>query len=300
MTAAIPSPPPRTLASGQRCRVRVFDVVTRAVETVHETDTVLLEAPNWHPDGRLVLNGDGVLWSLDPASGDLARIEIDGVPDLNNDHVLAPDGETIYVSANDWHIYQAPLVGGTARRVTADRDGRMHFLHGVSPDGTALAYIGLQPADGDWWARAEVFVTAVDGSWERRLEAAGSPADGSEFSPDGAWIYLNTEAFTEAPGHAQIARIRPGGTGVERLTVSDRVDWFPHLAPDGHHTVYLSYPAGTIGHPPDLDVELRLVTGDAWDAPETVVALHGGQGTINVNSWAPDSRRFAFVDYPLD
>jgi hypothetical protein len=25
----------------------------------------------------------------------------------------------------------------------------------------------------------------------------------------------------------------------------------------------------------------------------------GGQGTLNVNSWSPDSRRFAFVAYPL-
>jgi hypothetical protein len=30
-----------------------------------------------------------------------------------------------------------------------------------------------------------------------------------------------------------------------------------------------------------------------------LVDLFGGQGTINVNSWAPDSRRFAFVRYEL-
>jgi hypothetical protein len=33
-------------------------------------------------------------------------------------------------------------------------------------------------------------------------------------------------------------------------------------------------------------------------APVTeVVALFGGQGTINVNSWSPDSQRFAYVSY---
>jgi hypothetical protein len=31
-----------------------------------------------------------------------------------------------------------------------------------------------------------------------------------------------------------------------------------------------------------------------------IAAFFGGQGTINVNSWAPDSRRFAFVAYPHD
>jgi Tol biopolymer transport system component len=31
--------------------------------------------------------------------------------------------------------------------------------------------------------------------------------------------------------------------------------------------------------------------------PRVVVELTGGQGTINVNSWSPDSRRFAYVSY---
>lgn len=35
--------------------------------------------------------------------------------------------------------------------------------------------------------------------------------------------------------------------------------------------------------------------------PEALHTFFGGQGTINVNSWAPDSRRFAFVIYePLN
>ncbi len=297
MSNAPSSPPPRQLASGQTCRVRVLDVSTGDAATIFETADLLLEAPNWTRDDRLILNGEGVLWALDPATGALTRIEIEGVPDLNNDHVLAPEGETIYVSANDWHIYEAPLAGGHARRVTPD-DGRLHFLHGVSPDGSTLAYIGLTPEGDNWWAKAEVFTIRTDGTGDTLLEAAGSPADGSEFSPDGEWIYFNTEAFTTQPGHAQIARIRPDGMGVERLTHSDRVDWFPHLSPDGARTVYVSFPPGTVGHPADLDVELKLVEGDAWDRPATLVALQGGQGTLNVNSWAPDSTRFAYVDYP--
>jgi TolB protein len=37
-----------------------------------------------------------------------------------------------------------------------------------------------------------------------------------------------------------------------------------------------------------------------WSQPIQVFPLFGGQGTINVNSWSPDSRRFAYVAYPLD
>ncbi len=36
---------------------------------------------------------------------------------------------------------------------------------------------------------------------------------------------------------------------------------------------------------------------DKWSAPKTILKLFGGQGTINVNSWAPDSNQFAFVIY---
>ena len=33
--------------------------------------------------------------------------------------------------------------------------------------------------------------------------------------------------------------------------------------------------------------------------PEVLVELFGGQGTLNVNSWSPDSKKFAFVSYEL-
>ena len=293
-------PHARKLAPGQRCRVLVADIGTGDLRLVHESAAVLFEAPNWSADGDLVLNADGVLWRL-PADGgaEPERIPITGVPDLNNDHVLAPDSKTVYVSANDWHVYAAPLAGGPARRVTPDHDDRMHFLHGVSPDGARLAYIGLEPAGDDWWAAAHVYTIGVDGSGDRQLTTGGSPADGSEYSPDGAWIYFNTEAFSSEPGHAQIARMRVDGSGIEQLTVDERVNWFPHLAPAGGAAVYLSYPPGTIGHPADLPVELRLVRDGRWTSAEVLHALLGGQGTLNVNSWAPDGRSLAFVEYPF-
>src|SRR5439155_25294388 len=46
-------------------------------------------------------------------------------------------------------------------------------------------------------------------------------------------------------------------TGVEQLTHDERVNWFPHVSPNGKWIVYVSYPAGTVKHPPDKDVILR-------------------------------------------
>ena len=45
-------------------------------------------------------------------------------------------------------------------------------------------------------------------------------------------------------------------------------------------------------------MELVLIDTTDWSAPLARVPLYGGQGTINVNSWSPDSTRFAFVSYP--
>lgn len=290
--------PPRVLAPGQVARIRVWERDGGVTRTVFTSSDVLFEAPNWTHDGRLLINGDGLLWTL-PADGSQAptRIDAPGLPDVNNDHVLSPDGGTVYASANDWHIWTLPLAGGTAVRVTPD-DGALHFLHGVSPDGERLAYVRLVPEGDDWWAHASIHTIAIDGTDDVAVTTHRGPADGSEWSPDGEWIYFNTEQFSETAGHAQIARIRPDGSGIEQLTFDERVNWFPHPAPTGDLTVYLSFPPGTTGHPADLAVELRLV-GQDWSAPHTLHELDGGQGTINVPSWAPDGSAFAFVDYPF-
>ncbi|SEH00889.1 hypothetical protein SAMN05444920_11878 [Nonomuraea solani] len=292
--------PRRVLRPGQCARVRVWDRATHTVRTVFESRDRLYEAPNWTTDGQLLVNGDGGLWLL-PADGSAPPRQIlaTGLPDVNNDHVLAPDGATVFASANDWHIWQVPLAGGAARRVTAE-DGALHFLHGVSPDGQRLGYVRLEPEGDNWWASATIHTIGLDGQDDVAVTTDPGPADGCEWTPDGEWIVFNTEQFSTAPGHAQLARVRPDGTGLEQLTFDERVNWFPHVAPTGDVAVYLSYPPGTTGHPADLPVELRLVSVDAWQEPATLVAPHGGQGTINVPSWAPDGSAFAYVDYPTD
>lgn len=291
------TPMPRSLGAGQRCELWTLRV-SDEIATCHAvSDSVLYESPNWTRDGlALVLNGDGVLWRYDLAVGTFEHIPIDGVPALNNDHVLAPDGRHVYVSANDWHIYRAPTSGGVAERITgcSGIEGLMHFLHGVDPDDERLAFIGLQSEGDDWWARADVFTMSTRGADYRRLTGGPGASDGSEFSPDGEWLYFNSDMFD---GHAQIARMRPDGSDLEQLTHDHRVNWFPHLSPDGHTVVYISFPPSTKRHPSDLNVELKAVRDHDW--PGAAVAhIFGGQGSMNVNSWSPNSAEFAYVAYP--
>jgi len=94
----------------------------------------------------------------------------------------------------------------------------------------------------------------------------------------------------------QIWRMKPDGSDQEQVLSDETNDWFPHISPDGKWMVFLSYDQGVTGHPPDKNVVLRLMLMS--DKKVHVLAtLFGGQGTINVPSWSPDSRRLAFVSY---
>jgi len=62
--------------------------------------------------------------------------------------------------------------------------------------------------------------------------------------------------------------------------------------------VFLTYDKSVTGHPANQEVMLRIM--NLSDKSIRVLAkLFGGQGTINVPSWSPDSRQVAFVSYEL-
>lgn len=286
----------RTLHPGQRAQLCVGGPDLVEPELLVETSEMLIEAPNWSRDGgSLFVNGNGRLWRIDLGLPNPTLVPIDfaGLPAINNDHVLDPDGSHIYLSAMDGHIYRGALEGGEVERVTSD-SGVWHYLHGVSPDGSRLAYVRLTESD----TTGRLALMEPHGL-SMIIDTGEGHLDGPEWSSDGAWIYFNTESFTRTPGHAQLARTPDAGGDMQRLVVSETVDWFPHPSPDGRFASYIAFPAGTLGHPPDLDVEVRVVATENWPRPIRSYQLFGGQGTINVNSWSPDSSRFAFVAYPM-
>jgi len=88
------------------------------------------------------------------------------------------------------------------------------------------------------------------------------------------------------------------GSGQEQVTRDEFNNWFPHPSPDGKWLVFLSYEADVQGHPENKDVTLRLMPLAGGEI-QVLAKLFGGQGTINVPSWSPDSRKVAFVSYQL-
>ena len=250
------------------------------------------QAPNWSPDGTyLLLNGAGKMWRMPAIGGEPQPIEIGRLKGINNDHGIAPDGKSLAISAGQ--IYLVPPEGGQPRQVTRQVPS---YYHGWSPDGKRLAYCAKR---GD---NFDLYDISIEGGDERRLTTHAGYDDGPDYSPDGRWIYFNSDRT----GSWDIWRIPAEGAGTEdakaeRITSDDLEDWFPHPSPDGKWMVFLSFMKGTVGHPANQEVTLRMMPlpGDRYEPGpiRELVRLFGGQGTMNVNSWSPDSKRFAYVSY---
>jgi len=246
------------------------------------------EAPNWTRDGFFLFNRNGHIERMPVAGGTPAVIDTGFANRCNNDHGVAPDGSQLAISDQSQgdkqsRVYIVPMTGGTPRVVTANSPS---YWHGWSPDGKTLAFVGERNGNFD------IYTIPSAGGGETRLTTAPGLDDGPEYSPDGKYIYFNSVRT----GLMQIWRMRPDGGEQERVTFDDFNNWFPHISPDGKWMVFLTYEKDVTGHPEDKNVMLRLMS--LTDHKIAVLAkLFGGQGTINVPSWSPDSAQLAFVSY---
>lgn len=283
-----------TESSGQPALYSVLEVVNAdatAIRRVQYLAQGRFEAPNWMRDGNaFLLNRDGHIERLAIGSDKPAVIDTGFANRCNNDHGISPDATQLAISDNSQGdhnslVYIVPIEGGTPRRITEKSPS---YWHGWSPDGKTLAFVGQRNDDFD------IYTIPVASGEETRLTTAKGLDDGPEYSPDGKYIYFNSERT----GHMQIWRMKPDGSEQEQVFSDDMNNWFPHISPDGQWMVFLTYGSDVKGHPENKDVMLRLMS--VADKKITVLArLFGGQGTINVPSWSPDSKRLAFVSYML-
>ncbi len=284
-----------------RSKIAIYDLAKHSFTTIYQADQVI-EAPNWSHDGKfLLVNTGGNLYRL-PVTGEARLEKIDLGPGgyrCNNDKGFSWDGSMLAFSASSptahaSQVYLAQADGSGAKLMVAPTPS---YFHGWSPDGKWLAFVGQRNS------KFELYRVAASGGEEQRLTSAGGYDDGPEYTPDGKWIYFNSNRT----GGWDVWRIPPDGGGpddakAERVTSDPLEDWFPHISPDGKWMLVFSFPQGTKNHDGKMDgVVLRIArTPGPKLRPvkfQVLTTFYGGQGTINVNSWSPDSKKFAYVIY---
>ena len=278
--------------------LNTLDVDTGEVRVLRRYEKVI-EAPNWLKNSNAILyNADGRMVRFDLDTGEETVLDTGICTACNNDHVASPDETEIAVSHMTFEegfssrVYIAPMAGGEARLVTPNSPS---FLHGWSPDGEEMAYCAFREIDGK--LEVDVYTIPAAGGSEKRLTGGGFN-DGPEYSPDGATIWYNSTKS----GLMQIWRMKRDGSEQTQITHNERNNWFGHVSPDGKRVAYISYRKGDLEpgeHLANMQVELWLMNADGSDQ-HRILSLFGGQGSMNVNSWAGDSRRLAFVSYELE
>lgn len=280
-----------------------MDVETGEETVLHEFPGII-EAPNWLNDGNTLLyNADGKIYRYEIDKDHVEQVDTGFCVQCNNDHVPSPDNQLLAVSCMppeltdgtyESHIYVLPMTGGEPKDLTGPG---LSYLHGWSPDGKELAYCAFRKKPEEEIMRIEICTIPSDGGEETCLTDGKGYNDGPEYSPDGKHIWFNSTRS----GLMQVWRMNRDGSGLTQMADSDANNWFGHVSPDGKHVIYLTFAKGELEpneHLPNMYVSLGMMDYDGQNKKK-LLDLFGGQGSINVNSWAPDSRRIAYVKYVL-
>ncbi|WP_422350923.1 TolB family protein [Flagellimonas sp.] len=273
------------------CRLETMSVFDGKRKVIYEKSS-RFEAPNWMPKGdELLFNMEGSLYTIPVEGGELEKLDTGTADRLNNDHCISFNGKLLGISHNDGNgsnVFYLPLEGGEPKPVTTTPPS---YLHGWAPNNRDLVYVAKRNGSDVY----DIYKKSIRGGNEIKLTNNGKleHVDGCEYSPDGKYIYYNG---SKNGGTMQLWRMKPDGSQKEQLTFDEYNDWFPHISPDGKWIAFISFMPDIRlnSHPSYKRVMLRLMPVSGG-APKTIAYLYGGQGTINVNSWSPDSKHIAFV-----
>ncbi|MBL7745422.1 MAG: PD40 domain-containing protein [Chitinophagaceae bacterium] len=271
--------------------VEVMDVFTGHRKILHSAPNSL-QAPNWSTDGKqLIYNSEGLLYTYNLQNSAINKLNTGFANQNNNDHVLSFDGKQLAISHHVGEkristLFTLPVTGSDKPVQITSPDSGHSYLHSWSTDGKKLIFTGQRNNQYDIWS--------VDIATRKETQLTNTPTldDSPEMSPDGKWIYFNSVRT----GTMKLWRMKPDGSGQEQVTFDEYNDWFPHFSPDGKWIVFLSYPKeiDPADHPWYKKVYIKLMPASGG-IPRIIAYVYGGQGTINVPSWSPDSKKIAFV-----
>ena len=275
--------------------LEIMDITTGHRKILYSAPNSL-QAPNWTSDNRyLIFNSltakENLLYKYDLQNKEITKLNTGFANQNNNDHVLSYDGKMLAISNHVGEkrtstIFMLPVTGSDSpTKITSELNGHS-FLHSWSPDNKKLLFTGQR--NNEW----NIVSVDIDSKKETILTEDATLDDGPEYSPDGKYIYFNSVRS----GTMQLWRMKPDGSEEEQVTFDEYNNWFPHFSPDGKWILYVAFPKDIdpTSHPFYKKIYLRLMPA-AGGVAKTIGYVYGGQGTINVPSWSPDSKKIAFV-----
>lgn len=274
-------------------RLEVMDIGTGHRKVIHSSQHSI-QAPNWTTDGQsLIYNTKGRLYNYDLGSGEISLINTGFANRNNNDHVLSFDGKLMGISHHNdadegrSSLYYFELPGSDSPiKVTKDAVGHS-YLHGWSPDKSKMVFTAQRNGQYD------IYTVDVKSGKETQLTNLKSLDDGPEYSPDGKYIFFNSVRT----GKMKLFRMDADGKNQIQISFDEYNDWFPHISPDMKWIVYISFPRDIdpSDHPFYKPCQLKLMPYDLSSPAKTIAYIYGGQGSINVPSWSPNSQHIAFI-----
>ncbi len=276
-------------------------VLFSTLETIAATDNTRREivytapgrfqAPNWSRDNlNLIFNGSGRIFTIPVKGGTPTQVDTGDATDCTGSHGLSPDGKLLAITCTTpafpgRHVFIIPSGGGTPRILTQHPDS---YFHSWSPDGKTIAF--TRPSHGS----GNIYSIPADGGVETALTSGAGISDDPDYSADGSYIYFNSDRG----GSMEIWRMKSDGSQPEQITFDGLNSWTPHPSPDGKWIAFVSYGKGTAGHLANKDVALRILS-TADNKIRVLTNFVGGDGSMNVSFWSPDSKNLAFVSYEL-
>jgi TolB protein len=252
-----------------------------------------IQAPNWTVDGeKLIYNSKGRLYNYNLRDNQITPLNTGFAINNNNDHVLSFDGKLLGISHHNNEdggnstLYYLPVQGDSTPIQVSKKGMGASYLHGWSLDRKTMLFTGERKG------QFNIYSIDVKTGKETQLTRQKTLDDGPEFSPDGKYIFFNSVRT----GKMKLWKMDADGKNQTQLTFDEYNDCFPHVSPDKKWIVFISFPKdiNPNDHPFYKHCLLRIMPYEGGK-PRIIAYLYGGQGTINVPSWSPDSKRIAFV-----
>ncbi|MGJ8713963.1 MAG: TolB family protein [Maribacter stanieri] len=272
--------------------LELMDVETGHREIIYHS-AHSIQAPNWTVDGKkLIYNSKGRLYNYELETNSITPLNTGFAIKNNNDHVLTFDGKLLGISHHnqddngDSALYYLPTNGDSNPKMVTKPGVGASYLHGWSPNNKEMIFTG------DRNGAYNIFTVNVKSGKEEQLTDFPTLDDGPEYTKNGKTIFFNSDRT----GTMQLYSMKANGKKQTQLTFDDYNDWFPHVSPDQKWIAFISFPKEikSNDHPFYKHCMLRIMPIKGGK-PKVIAHIYGGQGSINVPSWSPDSKKIAFV-----